>query len=1321
MKSFVSVSVVEKKGNVDGETKEVLSISPDFRSTGKDIMTKGGNFYAILDPKTNLWETNESRAIEIIDQKLYSYRDSHFKEDGYGNYTNGKCRVIVECLDSSKTNQLYLYRKWVRSLPTNHNYHQLDSDITFVGEEIKPEMYRSKRLKYEVKEGSIFNYDKLISKLYSEENRQKLEWAIGSIFCGDSKKIEKFMVLYGDKGTGKSTVLDLIKELFEGYYGVFVAADLANKANQFSTEAFKDNPLVSIQDDGTLAKIDSPLINEIVSHKEISVNEKNTKHYTMKMNTFLILATNEKVDIHDTKMGITRRLLDVYPTGDKFPVREYRELVHNLKFELGAIAFHCMEVYKSLGKEYYLNYIPEMMIDKTNYLRNFIFDNYDKFISNDYFIRDILYKWYKEYCDESGIQFIQKRIDFGEQMIEYFEHYDKIKWIDGQNRKHVYTGFKEEKFNGKINYEIKDDEIVIPEWLKLKKRTYGALDLLYPDSKAQYATDDGKPIHKWSEVNTTLKEIFTNKLHFVKVPENLIVIDFDIKDENGEKSLDKNLKAASKWPPTYAELSKSGEGIHLHYIYNGDISKLKILYDKDIEIKTFRGNASLRRLVSKCNSEEIAIISSGLPEKGEKVVNEQSIKDERHLRALIAKALRKEVFPNTKPCMDFILTVTDKAYKNGVHYDITDMRPDIQVFANNSSHQADYCLRILNEIHFQSDEVGADPMSYEYDEIIFYDVEIFPNLFVVCWKIEGEGKKIVKMINPSSADIEELCKHKLVGFNNRNYDNHMLYARIMGYSIYQLYDLSTRIIGEQGRNAKFSEAYKLSYTDIYDYAAKKQSLKKWEIELGIHHQELGMRWNEPVPKEKWEEVAGYCANDVIATEAVWNATKGDFLAREILADLSGLTVNATTNQCTTRIIVGDSKNPQNEFIYTDLSTIYPGYKYNSSGVDKTEYNEGAKIVSGKSLYLGEDPGEGGYVYAEPGIYKNVGLLDVASMHPHSAIRLNIFGDRYTKRFADLVEARIFIKRGEFEKAGNLLDGALKPYLKDKSAAKQLAQALKIAINSVYGLTSAKFDNKLRDPRNKDNIVAKYGALFMINLKHEVQNRGYIVVHIKTDSIKIANMDDKIMNFCMEYAKEYGYEFEHEATYEKFCLVNESTYIAKDKSDGHWTATGTQFQVPYVFKTLFSHEPITFDDECETKSVTTALYLDLNEGMKGDEHVYKFVGRVGQFTPVRDGAGGGILVREASDKDGNIKYNSVTGTKKPGGKSVYRWLESEQIRELNLYDAVDTSYFNNLVEAAVDTINKFGSFREFVSDEIPDWLNVPEGLPEEIPFPMNPPQ
>lgn len=339
---------------------------------------------------------------------------------------------------------------------------------------------------------------------------------------------------------------------------------------------------------------------------------------------------------------------------------------------------------------------------------------------------------------------------------------------------------------------------------------------------------------------------------------------------------------------------------------------------------------------------------------------------------------------------------------------------------------------------------------------------------------------------------------------------------------------------------------------------------------------------------------------------------------------------------------------------------------------------------GKSLYWGEEVGEGGYVYAEPGMYRAVALLDIASMHPSSIMAERLFGDIYTARFGDILAARLAIKHGEFEKAEKMLDGKLAPYLKDKDAAKNLAQALKIAINSVYGLTSAGFDNPFRDKRNVDNIVAKRGALFMVNLKHAVQDQGFTVAHIKTDSIKIPNATPEIVKFVMDYGKEYGYTFEHEATYDRMCLVNDAVYIARYE-DGKWTATGTQFQVPYVFKKLFSREPIEFDDLCETKSVSTALYLDMNEGLPEDAHNYKFVGRVGRFSPIKTGCGGGLLLRK-TDKG----YSAATGSK------GYRWMESEEVKKLGKEKDVDRSYYDRLVDEAVETISQYGDFERFIS-------------------------
>ena len=159
-----------------------------------------------------------------------------------------------------------------------------------------------------------------------------------------------------------------------------------------------------------------------------------------------------------------------------------------------------------------------------------------------------------------------------------------------------------------------------------------------------------------------------------------------------------------------------------------------------------------------------------------------------------------------------------------------------------------------------------------------------------------------------------------------------------------------------------------------------------------------------------------------------------------------MTPNDTTNSHTTRIIFGNDKNPQSQFIYTDLSILFPGYTFDR----------------GKSSYRGEDPGEGGRVYAEPGMYEDVALLDVASMHPTSLEELKLFGTYYTSRFSMLKQARIDIKHKDYESAKKHFDGALEPYLTSDQDADDLAYALKIAINSVYGLTSASFDNPCRE-------------------------------------------------------------------------------------------------------------------------------------------------------------------------------------------------------------------------------------------------------------------
>lgn len=1280
----------------------------------KDLMIRGGDFYAIWLQERGLWSTDEQDALQLIDREIDNYADAH-KAD-FDNY-----RVLH--MWDAESGMIDIWHRYCQR-QMRDSFVMLDEKLIFSNTDVKKEDYASKRLPYPLEQGSIKAWNELMSVLYAPDERMKIEWAIGAIVNGDSKKIQKFMVMYGAPGTGKSTVINIIQKLFAGYYSAFDAKVLGSSSNAFALEAFKANPLIAIQHDGDLSRIeDNTRINSLVSHESMTVNEKFKSAYENRFKCFLILGTNNPVRITNAKSGIVRRLIDVEPTGNKVPAKKYEELISQIDFELGGIAWYCRNVYEN-NKHAYDDYIPIRMLSASNDMYNFMEDSYYVFKKEDGVSLQVAWEMYKNFCTSTNVPYMSSRRVFKEELMNYFRDYkERVNTDSGERIRSYYSGFKTEKFEKKSDFGAS-----IPEkaksWVDFKVQ-HSVLDDICKDCPAQYANETGTPTQKWEKVKTKLADLDTSRLHYVKVPENHIVIDFDIPGEDGKKSFERNLEAASKWPKTYAELSKSGAGIHLHYIYSGDASKLSRIYDEHIEVKVFTGKSSLRRKLSKCNDIPVAPISSGLPMKGEKMVSTDRVQSEKALRVLIMRNLNKEIHPYTKPSIDFIYKILEDAYNSDLTYDVDDMRNSILGFAASSTNQADACLKIVSKMHFKSKEPTA-VVTYEAP-IVFFDCEVFPNLLLVNWKFQSTPDKeeptVYRLINPSADDIAKLAQYRLIGFNNRKYDNHILYARMIGWSVEAIYNLSQQIINEH--TGFFGEAYNFSYTDIYDFSAKKQSLKKFEIELGIHHQELGLPWDQPVPEEKWEEVAQYCDNDVLATEAVFNARHADFVAREILADVAGMTVNDTTNSLTTRIIFGKEKSPR--LVYTDLATgesddlieVEPDILTKNTYLNAFPGYEWVKGEDGRmhNMFRGTDLGLGGYVYAEPGMYWNVALLDVASLHPHSAVALNYFGE-YTKNFNDLMDVRIYVKHKEYDKAKKLFNGKLAKYLDDPKQAKALSQALKIAINSVYGLTSATFENPFRNRKNANNIVALRGALFMRTLQDEVQRRGFAVAHIKTDSIKIPDATPEIIDFCMKFAEKYGYTFEHEATYEKMCLVNDAVYIARyldadqcqaqygympEKNEEHgreWTATGTQFQIPYVFKTLFSHEPVVFADLCQTKTVSKgAIYLDKNEDLPEGEHKYIFVGRVGSFCPIKPGCGGAVLLRESGVNDAGEKTYAAVG-----GSKGYRWLESEMVHELQMEKDIDRSYFDKMADDAADAIAKYGDYELFVADDagMPPW-------------------
>lgn len=1217
----------------------------------QDLVVRGGQFAAIWDESKGLYSRKTSHLAQIIDRDFLKMLDGKMRP-------GDKVQKVRE-YDSGLFNKLVALIRNIGDMGP-----ELDMKIIFADQTPTKEDAATFKMGYSLSDAPAPAWDELCGTLYGDQERIKFEYAIGSVLAGASLYLQKMYVFFGDPGTGKSTIMDIIEQLFAGHTGSFRAMDLGDASKQFSLEPFKLNPLVAVDQDTDMSKIEvNHLLNQIIAHDRININAKGKSLFEITPRAMLVVGTNKPVKITDSKSGLYRRVVDIHPTGALFPEEEYKRLTKAVTYELGAIAQHCLNLFNRLGPTYMTSYRPTDMMYRTNDIFNFIQDN--RLVLEKGITLKQAWDMFRQWCEDTETRNAYKQFQFRDSLKDYYEeHHDQI-MIDGERHRNWYRNLKlVDSFNWKA---------ITPKtdlgWLTMKNEG-SRFDVLMANQKAQYSTGrDAHPLKQsWEETETTLKDIDTSKEHFVKVPHEHIVIDFDLKDKDGNKSLEACLEAAALWPPTYAEPSRSGKGLHLHYDVTGiDLERVDPSHSEGVEVKTLLGGASLRRRYQGSNGLPVATLSSGLKEKEDKpVISAKTMASELGLRKQILKGLNKEVWPHTKPSMDFIKQVLDDAVKQGLEFDVSDMWDDILVFAMSSGNQQQTCMNIALSLPLKSEfDIEAAPVERPSEKpLAVFDLEVYPNLFAFGYKVVGKDE-VIKLINPTSQQVLHILEnYRLMGFYNRLYDNHIAWAATLGYTPMELYKLSQSIIVEGNRHKLFGAAYNIAYGDLYDISVKKQSLKKWEIDLGLPHMEMDLPWNEPVPDDRVLDVMAYLENDVLSTEAVLEHLSADLRVREILALLAGMEVCNTNKQLAERLIFGDVKEPKLE--YTDLTKEFPGYSFD-------RFKPGKE----KSVYKGIQVGEGGYVFGKPGMYENVALLDVASMHPTSIIQLNMFGE-HTQKFKDLMDIRLCLKKKDFHGAV-ALNPALEPFLKvegefDIQSAKMLSDALKLVINSVYGLTAASFPNRFKDDRNLDNIVAKRGALFMVDLKEYIENDlGLEVIHIKTDSVKVVNPTEDQIRAIFMFGERYGYNFEHEATYEKFVLLNDAVYVCRE--DGKWSATGKQYQHPVVFKTLFTKEEILPEDYVEVKQVSKGHMFLVNE----DETVKHFVGKFGAFVPVLDG-------RHLMRVDGE-KIGAVTGTK------GFLW-ELDHIAFAQKLQ-IDTRYFQELVDDGIANINKHGSYEDFI--------------------------
>ena len=112
----------------------VVEVYPHFDTRkSRDLMVKGGDFYAIWNEEEGLWSTDQDTVINLIDKALDEYKA---KNPLPGNV------YITKYMRDSDSGSIDKWKKYVKQqLPTNR-FHQLNQKVIFANSPVNKKDYQ---------------------------------------------------------------------------------------------------------------------------------------------------------------------------------------------------------------------------------------------------------------------------------------------------------------------------------------------------------------------------------------------------------------------------------------------------------------------------------------------------------------------------------------------------------------------------------------------------------------------------------------------------------------------------------------------------------------------------------------------------------------------------------------------------------------------------------------------------------------------------------------------------------------------------------------------------------------------------------------------------------------------------------------------------------------------------------------------------------------------------------------------------------------------------------------------------------------------------
>lgn len=573
--------------------------------------------------------------------------------------------------------------------------------------------------------------------------------------------------------------------------------------------------------------------------------------------------------------------------------------------------------------------------------------------------------------------------------------------------------------------------------------------------------------------------------------------------------------------------------------------------------------------------------------------------------------------------------------------------------------------------------------------MIFYDFEVFEyDWLVVLFDSKNKCEEVIINDKEKLENFYQENKFDIwVGFNNKNYDQHILKGILCGFNPKKISDY---IITDHNNGWGYSNLMNKIYTIQYDVMnSLNKGLKTYEGFQGKNIKESDVAFNIPrkLTQNEIEETIIYCRSDVINTYELFIKTIKDFKAHMNLVKMAGgnLKYLSKTKTQLSSIILQAKKTIRDDefdvFVPDNLEIkkykkVVDWYKSDDSkryykrvkkkhGGYKNEENKLEVSVAGVVHVFGWGGTHGARKkYHSKGYFI---LLDVSSLYPSLMIKYNLLSRSCSRSGVKKYE-EIYHKRLELKSLGK----------------KEEQAPLKLVLNSTYGAAKDKF-NALLDPRNA-NLVCLFGQLFLLDLIEHLENDSEII-QSNTDGILIkVNPKDfeKIDDIAYEWEERTGLSLTFDQ-YKEVFQKDVNNYLLVDldnevKAKGAYVKelNSLDYDLPIINKALRNYmiekipveETILSCNNLYEFQMVTKISSKYDYALWGSKKLKERVIRSFASTNKNHGD-----LRKKHSETGSYEKLSLT--------SEHNFIDNGDIRNIKVPEFLDKNYYINLAKKRLE--------------------------------------